>query len=117
MGALTNIEIVLADHAMEAALHALSLRSKAHWGYDAEFMALAAPHLTLRPEWHASGRVFVARIDGRLAGVGVILSPRCRRQCRTRASVRRSAVDGARNWPGDGRACARPRKGRGGHGR
>lgn len=75
MGALTRIEIVLADHAMEAALHALSLRSKAHWGYDAEFMALAAPHLTLRPEWYASGRVFVARIDGRLAGVGVILPP------------------------------------------
>lgn len=69
------LHIGRAGPAEDAALHALSLRSKAHWGYDPEFMVLAAPHLTLRPEWYASGRVFVARIDGRLAGVGVILPP------------------------------------------
>ena len=32
-------------------LTALTLESKAHWGYDAEFMALARPSLTVTPEY------------------------------------------------------------------
>jgi GNAT superfamily N-acetyltransferase len=69
------LSICSADPAEDAALHALSVRSKAHWGYDAAFMAQAAPHLTLRPEWYAEGRVYVARLGDGPAGVGVVLPP------------------------------------------
>jgi GNAT superfamily N-acetyltransferase len=57
------------------ALHALSIRSKAHWGYDAAFMALAAPKLALPADWIVAGRVFVAWIDGEPAGVAAVLPP------------------------------------------
>jgi GNAT superfamily N-acetyltransferase len=43
-----------------ASLTALCLRSKAHWGYDAEFMRLCVPALTVREEDIAAGRVLVA---------------------------------------------------------
>jgi GNAT superfamily N-acetyltransferase len=52
-----------------AALSALCLRSKAHWGYDAEFMRLCVPALTLSEASIAQGRVLVALDDaGRIAG-------------------------------------------------
>lgn len=51
-----------------AALTALALRSKAHWGYDAEFMARAAPELTIAPETIAARPFFVLEQDGRVAG-------------------------------------------------
>src|SRR5476651_621456 len=41
-------------------LTALCLRSKAHWGYDAEFMRLCVPALTVREEDISAGRVLVA---------------------------------------------------------
>jgi GNAT superfamily N-acetyltransferase len=41
-------------------LTALCLRSKAHWGYDAEFMRLCVPSLTVSEESIAEGRVLVA---------------------------------------------------------
>jgi len=41
-------------------LTALCLRSKAHWGYDADFMRLCVPSLTLHEESIAEGRVLVA---------------------------------------------------------
>ena len=41
-------------------LTALCLRSKAHWGYDDEFMRLCVPALTMREESIAEGRVLVA---------------------------------------------------------
>ena len=44
-------------------LTALCLRSKAHWGYDAEFMRLCVPSLTVEEEAIAEGRVLVA-MDG-----------------------------------------------------
>jgi GNAT superfamily N-acetyltransferase len=52
-----------------ASLTALCLRSKAHWGYDAEFMRLCVPSLTVREDSIAEGRVLVG-IDeaGRTAG-------------------------------------------------
>jgi GNAT superfamily N-acetyltransferase len=56
-------------------LHALSLRSKAHWGYDAAFMAKAVPLLALKREWYDAGRILVADLHGRPAGVGAILAP------------------------------------------
>jgi GNAT superfamily N-acetyltransferase len=43
-----------------ASLTALCLRSKAHWGYDAAFMRLCVPALTVREEDIAAGRVLVA---------------------------------------------------------
>ncbi|WP_295134589.1 GNAT family N-acetyltransferase [uncultured Reyranella sp.] len=46
-----------------AGLTALCLRSKAHWGYDAEFMQLCVPSLTVEEQSIAEGRVLVA-IDG-----------------------------------------------------
>jgi GNAT superfamily N-acetyltransferase len=42
------------------ALSRLCVRSKAHWGYDAAFMARAGPAVRVRPEWIASGNVLVA---------------------------------------------------------
>ncbi|HTR86695.1 MAG TPA: GNAT family N-acetyltransferase [Reyranella sp.] len=44
-------------------LTALCLRSKAHWGYDSEFMRLCVPSLTMPEESIAEGRVLVATDD------------------------------------------------------
>ena len=58
------------------ALTALSLRSKAHWGYDAAFMAKAAPHLVLPPDLLAQGRIWVATsADGPVTGVMALSTP------------------------------------------
>jgi hypothetical protein len=56
------------------ALTALCRRSKAVWGYDAAFMALAGPALRVTPEAIAAGDVWVAEEDGTRAGV-VALAP------------------------------------------
>ncbi len=42
------------------ALSRLCVRSKVHWGYDAAFMALAAPAVRVRPEWIERGDALVA---------------------------------------------------------
>lgn len=56
-----------AAHAHEAAeLSALALRSKAHWGYPAEFLAACAAELAVDPA--RIDDVVVATIDGRVAG-------------------------------------------------
>lgn len=44
-----------------AELTALAIRSKAHWGYDATFMALAAPDLQITPELLGGTMAFVAQ--------------------------------------------------------
>ena len=54
-----------------ASLTALCLRSKAHWGYDAAFMRLCVPSLTLKEEAIAEGRVLVAT-DGSGWAVGTV---------------------------------------------
>jgi GNAT superfamily N-acetyltransferase len=46
-----------------AALTALCVRSKAHWGYDAAFMAQCRDSLRVRPEAIRDGWVFVAVDD------------------------------------------------------
>ena len=51
------------------ALTALCLRSKAHWGYDAAFMALSKDALTISPALIETGRVLVAEKDGALLGM------------------------------------------------
>ena len=53
-----------------ASLTALCLRSKAHWGYDAEFMRLSARTLKVHETDIAAGRVLVAA-DGRDRPLGV----------------------------------------------
>lgn len=54
-----------------ASLTALCLRSKAHWGYDAEFMRLCVPSLTVTEQSIAEGRVLVG-IDGSGRTVGTV---------------------------------------------
>ena len=50
-------------------LTALCLRSKAHWGYDAAFMRLCVPSLTMSEADIAEGRVLVALDEaGRTVG-------------------------------------------------
>ncbi|MGE0576080.1 MAG: GNAT family N-acetyltransferase [Reyranella sp.] len=53
-----------------ARLSALCIRSKAHWGYDAAFMALSAPSLAVDEGDIVDGRVLVA-VDGANVPVGV----------------------------------------------
>src|SRR5437870_1549027 len=54
-----------------ANLSALCVRSKAHWGYDAEFMRLSAAALTVNESDIAAGRVLVAS-DGNGRTLGVV---------------------------------------------
>jgi GNAT superfamily N-acetyltransferase len=51
-------------------LTALCIRSKAHWGYDAEFMRLSAASLRVSSADIALGRVLVA-VDGKDRALGV----------------------------------------------
>jgi GNAT superfamily N-acetyltransferase len=57
-----------------AGLTALCVRSKAHWGYDAAFMALGAASLSVSEDDIAAGRVLVA-IDaaGAIAGTAIVV--------------------------------------------
>lgn len=48
---------------------ALVIRSKAHWGYDASFMAAAAADLHFTEEELARSDVLVAESDGALVGM------------------------------------------------
>ncbi|MGC8534269.1 MAG: GNAT family N-acetyltransferase [Rhizomicrobium sp.] len=50
-------------------LSELCKRSKAHWGYDAGFMALSEASLTIQPEQIAAGHVLVAEHEGRTVAV------------------------------------------------
>jgi GNAT superfamily N-acetyltransferase len=54
------------------ALTALVVRSKAFWGYDAAFMAAAAPELRVDPGHAAAGWVTVAERGGVPVGVAVL---------------------------------------------
>jgi GNAT superfamily N-acetyltransferase len=61
--------IIRAARADEAeAISALALRSKGHWGYDAQFLAACREDLTIRPEWCDGVRLVVAEQDGVLLG-------------------------------------------------
>ncbi|WP_380279492.1 GNAT family N-acetyltransferase [Kitasatospora purpeofusca] len=51
-----------------AALSALALRSKAHWGYDAAFIEACRAELTLDPDRIGPDRTAVAEEDGRVLG-------------------------------------------------
>jgi GNAT superfamily N-acetyltransferase len=64
-----RIQVRAARVEAAAALTELALRAKASWGYDAEFMAACRAELTLTPEKMAAWQVWVAELDGRLAGM------------------------------------------------
>ena len=56
-----------------AELHALALRSKAHWGYDEAFMTACHDELAVPGELLAAGRVVVAEDGpGRLLGFATL---------------------------------------------
>jgi GNAT superfamily N-acetyltransferase len=63
--ARVNVRAARVDEA--DALTELTLRSKAHWGYDAEFMRDARGDLTVTPEYINANTVFVAEIGGVVA--------------------------------------------------
>ncbi len=67
--AASDVRLRLARAGEAPGLTALCLRSKAHWGYDAAFLRLCAPALTVSEQSIAEGRVLVA-IDGRDRIVG-----------------------------------------------
>lgn len=50
------------------ALSDLALRSKAHWGYDADFLEKTERELTVKAVEVAQGRVFVAEQGGKVVG-------------------------------------------------
>ncbi len=50
-------------------LNALCFRSKAHWGYDEDFMEACRPVLQVDRDALSDGRVQIAHIDGAVAGV------------------------------------------------
>lgn len=50
-------------------LSALCKRSKAHWGYDAGFMALSEASLTISPAQILGGRVLAAERAGTVVGM------------------------------------------------
>ena len=49
-------------------LTALTLASKAHWGYDEDFMARARPSLTVTPEYLEANDCWIAEIDSATVG-------------------------------------------------
>lgn len=53
-------------------LSALALRSKSHWGYDADFLEACRAELTVDPQACAAGRVTVADRAGTLQGFYLI---------------------------------------------
>ena len=54
------------------ALTAICHRSKAHWGYDRDFMERSRDALTVRPEQVEAGDVLVAELDGVAVAVAAI---------------------------------------------
>lgn len=52
-----------------AALSALALRSKAHWGYDEQFLESVRPLLTFTEADLAGSPVYVLTVDGEALGV------------------------------------------------
>jgi GNAT superfamily N-acetyltransferase len=65
-GSSAGIRRALPTEAAE--LTALALRSKAHWGYDAAFMAACVVPLTIAAERIAAEPFFVLEEDGRIWG-------------------------------------------------
>jgi len=65
------ITLRLARAGEAATLTTLCVRSKAHWGYDAEFMRLSADAITVAEDDIAAGRVLVA-VDAANQTIGLV---------------------------------------------
>jgi GNAT superfamily N-acetyltransferase len=63
-----SVRIRSARAAEAGILSDLALRSKAHWGYDAEFLEACRAELTVAPDDVARRRTAVADEDGRVLG-------------------------------------------------
>ena len=61
------IRRALADEA--GLLTRLAMRSKASWGYSAEFMAACEAELTITPELIANWTIWAAEAEGRICGM------------------------------------------------
>jgi GNAT superfamily N-acetyltransferase len=68
----SDVSIRAARPGEAEALTALSVRSKAHWGYDAAFMKMSQASLTVSDADIASGRVLVAERQSLLFGVAKV---------------------------------------------
>jgi len=67
-----EVQIRHARREEAAALSELCAQSKAVWGYDPAFMALARAALEVKPEEIAAGDVWVAEADGSVVGVAAL---------------------------------------------
>jgi GNAT superfamily N-acetyltransferase len=70
--AVNNVTLRASRVDEAAMLSDLALRSKAHWGYSAEFIDACRAELTVHPADIAAGRVTVAEHDGVVIGMYVI---------------------------------------------
>lgn len=67
---MTSVRAALPTEA--ETLTALAIRSKAHWGYDAEFMERAAPDLQVTPAVIEEAKAFVAESGKVIVGFYVL---------------------------------------------
>ena len=81
-----------------SALSAVALRSKAHWGYDAEFMADCADELTWGETDIASGTFWVVQDEGG-ARLGFCELCLVQRYGRGGSALCRPGCHGPRQWP------------------
>ena len=88
-----------------AAICALALRSKAHWGYDPAFLEACRDDLTIGRSWCDGVRLVVAEQDGVLLGYARVARRAAGR--RARRAVRRPGRDRARRRRGAA-AAGRP---------
>ena len=69
-----NLQIRRATPDEAAALTALAHAAKRHWGYPEEWINHWRTDLTITPDFIASNEVFVATIDGEIAGCCALVS-------------------------------------------
>ncbi|HSI00485.1 MAG TPA: GNAT family N-acetyltransferase [Reyranella sp.] len=69
---MSDIVVRVARAGEAQALTALSVRAKAHWGYDETFMRLSQASLTVSDADIAAGRVLVAERDGLIFGTAKV---------------------------------------------
>jgi GNAT superfamily N-acetyltransferase len=65
--AASHVNVRAAREDEASVLTGIAVRSKAHWGYDADFMRDALEDLTITPGYIRANTVFVAEVDGVVA--------------------------------------------------
>jgi GNAT superfamily N-acetyltransferase len=70
---MTDVTLRPAREDESGALTELALRSKAHWGYDAAFLAACRDELAVASADIEAGRVVVAEVDGTIAGFSTLV--------------------------------------------